>query len=115
MIDILIIVSMESQINLLCKLKEGDILITKMSSSINTIIKYGFASIIYEECKRYKYDGISNYKRVNLTDKQRLVSDTIISSFGKSDTFLLYGVTGSGKTEVYMDVIEKAINNGKVL
>ena len=103
----------ESQINLLCKLKEGDILITKMSSSINTIIKYGFASIIYEECKRYKYDGISNYKRVNLTDKQRLVSDTIISSFGKSDTFLLYGVTGSGKTEVYMDVIEKAINNGE--
>ena len=103
----------ESQINLLCKLKEGDILITKMSSSINTIIKYGFASVIYEECKRYKYDGISNYKRVNLTDKQRLVSDTIISSFGKSDTFLLYGVTGSGKTEVYMDVIEKAINNGK--
>mgnify|MGYP004641499905 FL=1 len=103
----------ESQINLLCKLKDGDILITKMSSSINTIIKYGFASIIYEECKRYKYDGISNYKRVNLTDKQRLVSDTIISSFGKSDTFLLYGVTGSGKTEVYMDVIEKAINNGK--
>lgn len=103
----------ESQVNLLCKLKEGDILITKMSSSINTIIKYGFATIIYEECKRYKYDGISNYKRVNLTDKQRLVSDTIISSFGKSDTFLLYGVTGSGKTEVYMDVIEKAINNGK--
>ena len=103
----------ESQVNLLCKLKEGDILITKMSSSINTIIKYGFASIIYEECKRYRYDGISNYKRVNLTDKQRLVSDTIISSFGKSDTFLLYGVTGSGKTEVYMDVIEKAINNGK--
>lgn len=103
----------ESQVNLLCKLKEGDILITKMSSSINTIIKYGFATIIYEECKRYKYDGISNYKRVNLTGKQRLVSDTIISSFGKSDTFLLYGVTGSGKTEVYMDVIEKAINNGK--
>ena len=33
----------ESQVNLLCKLKEGDILITKMSSSINTIIKNGFA------------------------------------------------------------------------
>ena len=103
----------ESQVNLLCKLKEGDILITKMSSSINTIIKNGFASIVYEECKRYKYEGISNYKRVNLTDRQKLVSSTIVSSFGKSDTFLLYGVTGSGKTEVYMDVIEKALNNGK--
>ncbi len=103
----------DSQINLLCKLKEGDILITKMSSSINTVIKKGFASIVYEECKRYKYEGLSNYRRVNLTDKQRLVSSTIISSFGKSDTFLLYGVTGSGKTEVYMDVIEKAIKRGK--
>lgn len=103
----------DSQVNLLCKLKEGDILITKMSSSINTVIKKGFASIVYEECKRYKYDGISNYKRVELTDKQRLVSDSIVSSFGKSDTFLLYGVTGSGKTEVYMDVIEKAIKRGK--
>lgn len=103
----------DSQINLLCKLKEGDILITKMSSSINTVIKKGFASIVYEECKRYKYEGLSNYRRVNLTDKQRLVSSTIISSFGKSDTFLLYGVTGSGKTEVYMDVIEKAIKSGK--
>ena len=103
----------ESQVNLLCKLKEGDILITKMSSSINTIIKNGFASIVYEECKRYKYEGISNYKRVNLTDRQKLVSDRIVSSFNKSDTFLLYGVTGSGKTEVYMDVIEKTIKRGK--
>lgn len=103
----------DGQVSLLCRLKEGDILINKMSSSINTIIKKGFASIVYEECKRYKYDGISNYKRVELTDKQRLVSDSIVSSFGKSDTFLLYGVTGSGKTEVYMDVIERAIKMGK--
>lgn len=103
----------ESQINLLCRLKEGDVLITKMSSSINTIIKNGYASIIYEECKRYKYDGLSNYKRVSLTDKQRMVSDSITSSFNTSNTFLLYGVTGSGKTEVYMDVIEKSLKMGK--
>lgn len=103
----------ESQINLLCRIKEGDVLITKMSSSINTIIKNGYASIIYEECKRYKYDGLSNYKRVSLTDKQRMVSDSITSSFNTSNTFLLYGVTGSGKTEVYMDVIEKSLKMGK--
>ena len=42
----------ESQINILCKLKEGDILITKMTSSINTIIKYGFAKIVMEEEKK---------------------------------------------------------------
>ena len=32
---------------------------------------------------------------------------------GKDETFLLHGVTGSGKTEVYMTIIEQAIQNGK--
>ena len=103
----------ESQINILCKLKEGDILITKMTSSINTIIKYGFAKIVMEEEKRYNYTGSHNYKKVELTDKQKEVASRIINSFGTSKTFLLYGVTGSGKTEVYMNIIEKTINNGK--
>ena len=56
----------EGQVNLLCKLKEGDILITKMSSTINTIIKNGLGEIYLEEDKRYSYTGISNYKRVVL-------------------------------------------------
>ena len=103
----------ESQINILCKLKEGDILITKMTSSINTIIKYGFAKIVMEEEKRYNYTGSHNYKKVELTDKQEEVASRVINSFGTSKTFLLYGVTGSGKTEVYMNIIEKTINNGK--
>ena len=60
----------EGQINLLCKLKEGDILITKMTSTINTIIKHELAEIYYEEEKRYTYTGFSNYKKVSLTEEQ---------------------------------------------
>lgn len=103
----------ESQINLLCKLKEGDLLITRITSSINTIIKNGLAIIVYEEDKRYTYTGLSNYQKVSLTDEQNHVAKEVISSFGKSNTYLLYGVTGSGKTEVYMNIIEEAINIGK--
>lgn len=103
----------DSQINLLCKLKEGDILITKMTSSINTIIKLGFASIEYEEVKRYNYTGNSNYNKITLSANQEKVVNSIISSFDKPNTFLLYGVTGSGKTEVYMNVIEEALSRGK--
>ncbi len=103
----------DSQISLLCRLKEGDILITKMTSSINTIIKYGFAEIVMEEEKRYNYEGLHNYKKVTLTKEQQTVADKVISTFGISKTFLLYGVTGSGKTEVYMNIIETAIRNNK--
>lgn len=103
----------DSQISLLCRLKEGDILITKMTSSINTIIKYGFAEIVMEEEKRYNYEGLHNYKKVTLTKEQQTVADKVISSFNISKTFLLYGVTGSGKTEVYMNIIEEAIKNDK--
>ena len=99
----------EGQIDLLCKLKERDIPITKMTSSIKTIIKNGLATIILEETKRYKYTGFSNYKKVSLTDEQDKVAKEVISSFNKTNTFLLYGVTGSGKTEVYMNIIEEAL------
>lgn len=103
----------EGQINLLCKLKEGDILLKKRTSSVDTIVKKGLAIIIEEEVKRYNYTGLSNYKKVSLTNEQKNIANRIISSFNKSETFLLYGVTGSGKTEVYMHVIEETLKLGK--
>ena len=45
-----------------------------------------------------------------LTKSQQKAVDEIA---GKDETFLLHGVTGSGKTEVYMTIIEQAIHNGK--
>jgi len=44
---------------------------------------------------------------------QKHCVDKVCSSFGKSITYLLYGVTGSGKTEVYMSIIDNVINNNK--
>lgn len=103
----------EGQINLLCKLKDGDVLITKMTSTVNTILKYNLAEVIYEENKRYTYTGLSNYKKVTLTQEQNNVVNEVVSSFNKNNTYLLYGVTGSGKTEVYMSIIEAVIRDGK--
>ena len=49
-------------------------------------------------------------KDVNLTDLQSNVLEQILQN---NDKYLLHGVTGSGKTEIYMRVIENCINNGK--
>lgn len=50
-----------------------------------------------------------------LTDEQELVIKPILDSIEHSthEVFLLHGVTGSGKTEVYLQSIEKVMKNGK--
>ena len=47
-----------------------------------------------------------------LTEAQRRAVDRIASAFGRFQPFLLHGVTGSGKTEVYLHLISLAIARG---
>jgi primosomal protein N' (replication factor Y) len=48
-----------------------------------------------------------------LTDHQRVAADAIIASTVDDGPLLLFGVTGSGKTEVYLAAIEAALRKGK--
>ena len=54
-----------------------------------------------------------NIVSLNLT--QRRVADEILSGWQRSDErpCLIHGVTGSGKTEVYMEIIEQVVKSGK--
>lgn len=63
---------------------------------------------LFIEIEKPKFE-IKN--QITLTDKQKSIADDIFNSdFNK---FLIHGVTGSGKTEIYFDLIERYINNGK--
>lgn len=57
----------------------------------------------------------STLTRVTLNDEQQDIVDHIIKDYsdGNRYTYLIYGITGSGKTEVYMDVISEVIASGK--
>ena len=86
--------------------------VDKLESYLNTLEKNGLIKFIYEEDYRYKFNTNNSDTRVILNNEQEVCVNKVTNSFGISKTFLLYGVTGSGKTEVYMNIIEKAINKG---
>ena len=54
-------------------------------------------------------------KKVVLNEEQQRAVDTIVEDYDNKafNTYLIRGVTGSGKTEVYLDVIEHTINSGR--
>ena len=91
---------------------EKKIRIDKLESYLNTLEKNGLIKFRYEEDYRYKFNTNNSDTRVILNNEQEVCVNKVTNSFGISKTFLLYGVTGSGKTEVYMNIIEKAINKG---
>lgn len=54
-------------------------------------------------------------KRNKLSDGQQKIIDTVISDYkmGKPGKYLVHGITGSGKTEVYLGIAEDMVRNGK--
>ena len=105
---------------LLTLLEDGEKLVSDLTrqfpsanSALKSMEKKGWIKLSERETSRTPYTNISAYNDDNfiLSDAQAAAVNAINSS--SRNPFLLHGVTGSGKTEVYIRTIAHCVNSGR--
>lgn len=115
----------EKQLKVLKLLKENgeffvsDIVNLEISSLavLKTLEKNGYVEIIKKEAPRNPFinKDIKKTKKLKLNDEQQDTLDEIDEAIEseKYSRFLIFGVTGAGKTEIYLQAIDKVLKKGK--
>lgn len=86
-------------------------------SVINTLEKKGVIETFTREVYRSPIEYAENQKvdEINLTEQQQEAYDKLLGRYysEKGEVALLYGVTGSGKTSVFLKLVDKAVSENK--
>ncbi len=113
-----------AKVRVLQALTENDVLpyelirqkLNVSAATLQTLEKQGYLRIDSEAYYRNPVRHVkTGEKRVTLSEMQQHIIEDVIQEYraGNPGTYLVHGVTGSGKTEVYLGIIEQMISMGK--
>ncbi|WP_301748778.1 primosomal protein N', partial [uncultured Duncaniella sp.] len=83
------------------------------STVIAAMAKKGIVEVYTRKVSRFSYFGVSGGGLPKLTDIQGAALDKVHKSWLEKDITLLHGVTSSGKTELYIHLIDYVMRRGR--
>jgi len=81
-------------------------------AALNSLLEKGIFEQLEVRVSRFGNESPGKEAEIILSEAQQQASDGIMTGFAEKEVMLFHGITGSGKTEVYIDIIKKALDSG---